>query len=47
MVNIQYKNVYKTEVIDMEKLSEGLKENTTCRHWNSCSDSRKVKRCVG
>ena len=26
MVNIQYKNVYKTEVIDMEKLSEGLKK---------------------
>ena len=26
MVTIQYKNVYKTEVIDMEKLSEGLKK---------------------
>lgn len=26
MVNIQYKNVYKTEVIYMEKLSEGLKK---------------------
>lgn len=26
MVNVQYKNVYKTEVIDMEKLSEGLKK---------------------
>ena len=26
MVNIQYKDVYKTEVIDMEKLSEGLKK---------------------
>ena len=26
MGKIQYKNVYKTEVIDMEKLSEGLKK---------------------